>query len=99
MASTHDLDSPIPRHANGLDGQQVLPVVRHDVSRAGFQGAGDDRVVVAIASDEIDGICPFHDLGVGQGPDEALDLRIGQLAKGADRRFAQRLLDFGQQVR
>jgi hypothetical protein len=53
----------------------VLPVVRHDVSRAGFQGAGDDRVVVAIASDEIDGICPFHDLGVGQGPDEALDLR------------------------
>jgi hypothetical protein len=51
----HDLDGRIPCDAQRLDGQQVLSVVRHDESRAGFAGAGNYRVVVGIAGYEIDG--------------------------------------------
>ena len=95
-----DLNGPIPRQTNGLDGEQMLPVVCHDESGAGLEGAGNDRVIVGVSGDEIDSVLPLHHFSdFGQRSEEALDLRIGQSAECTDLGFTQRLLDFGQQVR
>jgi hypothetical protein len=65
----HDLDVPMPRHEHRLDGQQVLSIVRHNESRAGFEGAGNYRVVVGIAGNEIHGVRSLHYPGdLGQSP-------------------------------